>query len=120
MSVARRIVALLADGPLDTVAIASRLEIDRRDASVYVARLRKAKLIYAIDWINAQRAIHAAGDLPDAPRPRPRTVAQMNRKQHRRIKADPVKRLARTMADKARRARQRRPPPQSWLSALPQ
>ena len=107
---------------LDVAQIADSTGLRRKTVSEYMLHLRAEapRRIRIIGWRTAQRPIYTAGTGPDALQPAPLTKRQRNRRNYRVIKADPVKRLEKTMRDRAYKARMRRPgvPVQSWLSAL--
>lgn len=116
MSWSKLIVAnLSAAGPAAVAELARRMGMPTPRMSVCIRRLHKEqRAVHVVAWQGAQRAVYAAGEGRDKPRPAPLTVAQ----RCRTYRSDPVIRLNRIMSDRARRARKRVPPPQSWLSSL--
>ena len=108
-----RVLKLLQAEHLTPAQIAAEVFISKRWIYPYIAALMaEPKRIYVVRWqraaVNGEPSpVYAAGDLPDAPKPAPRTAVQRSQGVRDRLAAD----LDRQEVQLARRRARRRAPP---------
>jgi predicted ArsR family transcriptional regulator len=110
-----RIKEVLQHECLTAAQLAAEVHISKRWVLPYITHLHDAGEIYIKDWavlgMGQPAAQYALGNLPDKPRPKPKTAKQRGRAYRKRIRADVERHHAQLVQRKAKRLAESAPRP---------
>lgn len=104
----------LAIAPMSRMELNTALDYNPSRVAHYVRRMHREGLIHIVKWLKRPcghgkfMAVFTIGPGKDAPRPKPKTRAQVSRDVRKKIKADPVRRVDYLQKARARETRRGR------------